>query len=55
MKISHSQRCFTTIYILNDLYVDETNSSNKQAQALYEKVGMIEEETVKHYIYYWND
>lgn len=33
----------------------ETGSSNKQAQALYEKLGMIEEESVKHYIHYWND
>lgn len=31
----------------------ETGSTNLQAQALYEKMGMIQEESVKHYIHYW--
>ena len=31
----------------------ETGSLNIQAQALYEKIGMFEEDSVKHYIHYW--
>lgn len=31
----------------------ETGMDNVQAQALYEKVGMIHEQNVKHYIRYW--
>lgn len=31
----------------------ETGKDNLQAQALYEKVGMINETNVKHYIHYW--